>query len=132
MTAPLLLPTPLPTAAGWQLTDYKPDLTLRGTAAPDGTITAVAEQIESGVMWAIQRAVCSCTSARMTQLRLYDSAVDVDRILSGSNAGNLDEAEYPAGLLLASGRQLVAQWTGADSGSKAALRLQVAVLRYGG
>lgn len=116
----------------WQLTDYKPALTLTGKADNTGTATLTAPSpVDPGNMWAIQRAVVTSSSTSAPQVRLYDSPVTVPvNLLSGSNAGNYDEADYPAGpgLLVDQSRQLVAVFTGCDPGAACTVRFQIGVL----
>jgi hypothetical protein len=116
---------------GWQLTDYKPGLVLTAKAGADGSATVSAPTVEPGYMWAIQRAVSSSTSGKVPRLRLYDGSASAGNLLSGSNAGLYDEADYPAGpgMLVDQGRQLTAVWTGCDVGASCTLRLQVGVLQ---
>lgn len=122
------LPVYQPPAGSWAVTDYKPALKLTAKAIADGTATATAVQVDPGTMWMIQRAVCSTTSTAQTQLRLYEGSVAPANILSGSDSGDYDEADYPLGLLLDQSQQLVAQWAGCNAGDVCTLRLQVAVL----
>lgn len=123
------VPSYNPPGKGWQLVDYKPGLVLTATAGADGTATATAATVDPGFMWSVQRAVVSSTSVAQTSVRLYDSVVGAGNLLSGSNSGNYDEADYPAGLLVDQSRQLVAVWSGCDNNAKCTLRLQVAVLQ---
>lgn len=120
-----------PAAGGWAVVDYKPALTLTAKAGPDGTATATAAQIDVGYMWAIQRAVLSTSSTNGgTKARLYDGAVTAGSLLSGTDSGNYDEADYAAGpgMLVDQGRQLSVVWTGLNAGDTCTARLQVAVL----
>lgn len=116
--------------SGWAVVDYKPGLTLRSdpAAAGSGTMSVTFPQVDPGFLWSIQRAVVTSTSGAATRLRLYDSMVDPAFLLSGTDTGEYDEAEYPNGLLLDQGRQLVGVWTGASDGARGTVRLQVAVL----
>lgn len=115
---------------GWQLTDYKPGLTLTAKADATGVATVTGPQVDPGYMWAIQRATASSTSTRTPQLRIYDGSPSPANLLTGSDAGSYDEADFPAGpgLLVDQGRQLVAVWSGCDPGAACTLRLQIGVL----
>lgn len=130
------LPVYQGSAQGWALSDYKPDVILTsGLAGQDGIAVATGPQVDQGTMWAIQHAVCSSTSSSDTSLRLYDSAsVSVSALLSVSNSGNFDEAEWPSGpgLLLPQSRQLVAVWSGCSTGAVGTIRLQVALMTWAG
>lgn len=128
------LPVYTGSAQGWQLSDYKPDVILKSPpAGSDGRAVAIGPQVESGTMWAVQHAVCSSTSSTTTQLRIYDSqAANLESLLSVSNGGNFDEADWPSGpgLLIGQSRQLVAVWSSATTGAVGTLRLQVALLTW--
>ena len=123
------LPTYVGTSSSWQLVD--PGLAPSWTSQPaaGGVATIQTEQLRDDELWIIDRAVGTCTSTSKTTLRLYDSGVDVGRLLDGTAAGNLAVAEYPAGLVLRPSSCLVAQWQNASAGAVATLRLQVRQLR---
>jgi hypothetical protein len=97
--------------------------------AAGGLATAEARQLEDGELWVIDRAVVSCSSLTRTTLRLYESAADPGRYLSGSSAGNFDEADYPAGLQIPPSTSLLAVWAGASDGARGTLALQGRILR---
>jgi hypothetical protein len=122
------LPFSVPTSAGWQLADTK-WVRRRSAAAAGGVATIDVGQLGSEEMWLLDHAVVQCTSSASTRLRLYETVVDPLQLLDGSDKGNFDVADWPAGLLLSPGTSLVAQWTGAAAGAVAALTLQVRVLR---
>lgn len=125
------VPTYQAPGQGWQLVDYKPGLVLTAKAGADGTATVTGPQVDSGYMWAIQRAVASSNSTRAPQVRLYDGSPSPGNLLSGTNTGTYDEAEYAAGpgMLVDQGRQLIGVWTGCNPGDSCTLRLQVGVLQ---
>lgn len=126
------LPTYQAPGQGWQLTDYKPGLTLTGKADASGTATLTADPVPPGYMWAVQRAIVSSTTTTGNpKVRLYDSSVGNGNLLSGSDSGRYDEADYPAGpgMLVDQSRQLVAVWTGCQPGDVCTLRLQIGVLQ---
>jgi hypothetical protein len=124
-----LLPTFVGTSSSWQLVD--PALTPSWSSQPaaGGVARIDCGQLPEGELWLIDRAVVTCTSSTKTALRLYDSAVDNQRLISGSAAGNFDEADYPAGLALRPSSALIAVWSNAADGSIATLRLQARQLR---
>jgi hypothetical protein len=124
-----VLPTYVGSAAtSWQLVDWQtPSWSSQPAAA--GVARIDCDQLDSDELWLIDRAVVSCSSTAKTTLRLYDSGVDVLRLISGSSAGNFDEADYPGALVLRPSSQLVAVWSNADAGAVATLRLQVRQLR---
>jgi hypothetical protein len=128
----LQLPAPLPSGAGsWVVTDYRP-LTLTSAPAQDGTALAVAPQLELGELWLVDRAVVSCTSTTESVARVYENAAAPGFLLSGTASGNFDEADYPTGMLVQSGGQLLIVWTQASDGAVGTARLQVRVLRPAG
>lgn len=123
-----LLPSQIPTATGWVLADYRPEVTIRSQPAAGGQAIAYGEQLGSDYLWLIDHAVTSCTSSTDTALRMYADA-PTGFLLDGTDAGNFQVADWPAGLQLASGRQLCAVWSGASAGAVGTLGLQVRVLR---
>lgn len=123
MTVPL--PQPIPTASQWKPVDF---LRTRASTTPaaGGVATVELPQLADDELWVIGRSVVSCSSSTKTTLRFYESSVSPGRYLSGSIAGNFDEAEYPGvgGLQIAPATSLVAQWTGASNGAVGQLALQ--------
>jgi hypothetical protein len=131
VTAPLILPVPQPTAAaGWQVYAYR-TVTAQTPAAAGGLAQLTLPQLDSGVQWLIDHAVVQCTSTSYTALRLFDSQISPLALIDGSNSGNFDVADWPNGLTLQSGRQLLAQWSSASDGSVGTLMLQLRELRQG-
>lgn len=129
-----VLPSPLPTgASSWAVVDYRRETLTSGAATAEvggDTVTAYGSQLEQDEMWLVDRAVASCAPADDdTALRIYEGAVSPGRLLSGTRAGGFDEAEYPTGLLVQSGTQLLAVWSGVPAGGVGTLNLQVRVLR---
>lgn len=109
--------------------DYR-YITATSPAAAGGTATATFPQLGQEA-WLIDRAIASCTSSTETALRLYEGNPSPGFLLSGTARGNFDEADYPAGVLISPGTQLLAVWTLASDGAVGTLRLQVRVLRAG-
>jgi hypothetical protein len=136
VSAPFILPTAVPGGgSGWQYLGYKdpsPVLVTPPAAAGSGTMRVVGAQVPPQEQWVIDRAVVSSTSTSTTSVRLYDGSVAPGLLLSGSNAGNYDEADYPAGLLLGATSQLLVVWTGAGDGAVGTIRLQVRAYRMAG
>jgi hypothetical protein len=127
----VVLPQSIASTAGWQLVDWRTE-SLRTDPAAGGLATATADQLESDQLWLITRAVCFCTSAGQTSLRLYASTVSPGFLLDGSERGNFDVAEYPAGLQLHGGQQLVAQWSNAAAGSVGTVNVQYSLYQRTG
>ncbi len=126
----LQLPVPLATASGWQLSDFRPEVVLRSLPVKAGETAAIAygDQLDLSELWLIDHAVSTCTSSTKTVLRMYAGAPG-GVILDGTDSGNFQVADWPAGLQLAPGRQLCAVWSGASVGAVAELVLQVRVMR---
>lgn len=129
MTNNLILPTQLPTAAGWTLHDYAEVSGQSGPANAAGVATLELTQLDGDEMWLIDHAVASCTSAAVTELRWYASTVTARALLDGTSRGNFDVADWPAGLRLSPSQSLIARWTGATPGAVGTLALQLRVLR---
>jgi hypothetical protein len=116
------LPRSVAAASSWQLSDWL-DPVKTSQPAAGGTMQIEFRQLDVTEMWLIDRAVIQCNSAADTGLRLYVYPVGPLTMLSGSDTGNFDEAEYPEGLLVRPGQQLVAVWLGATTGAVGTLRL---------
>jgi hypothetical protein len=117
-------------ATGWALVDYLPEVTLRSAKVAVGETAAIAygDQLAGDVLWLIDHAVSSCTSATATSLRMYSGSPG-GLLIDGTDDGNFQVADWPNGLQVAPGRQLCAVWSNADVGSVGTLALQVRVLR---
>lgn len=125
--APVALPAG---ASSWAVTDYRPLTLTSGPAGADGIAQAVGEQLDLDELWLIDRAVVSCTSSTETKFRLYDGAVaSVGALRSGTRTGTFDEGDYPAGVLIQQGSQVLGVWSGCSVGAVGTLNLQVRVLR---
>lgn len=125
----IILPTATGgTATGWALVDFQ--IVQRTTdPAAGGTATLTLPQLAFDELWLVDHAVVSCTSQTSTTVRWYADTVDPARLLDGSDTGNFDVADWPAGLQLAPGSCLVSVWSGADDGAVGVLTLQARVLR---
>jgi hypothetical protein len=120
----VLVPTFIGGASSWSVADW---LEKEATSDPatGGLATITFPQLASDERWLIERAVCYCDSSTATTLRLYRSGLAPTALRSGSDTGNFDEADYPRGLVLFEGSQLIAQWSGASTGARGVLTLQV-------
>lgn len=128
-----ILPTSTTAPIGqWTLQDWGAPAATSSKAGADGIARAQFEALDVDVQWLVDRAVVTCNSGAITTLRLYDTEVLPGRLLSGSAAGNFDEAEYPSGLLIRPQSALVAVWTGCDPGAVGTIRLQTRVMRKPG
>lgn len=133
VSSPLILPTSLPAgAAGWQLVTWT-HYAATSTAAAGGVADAYFDQLDHDELWLVDRAVISCPGGDdTTELRLYDGEPAVSRLLSGSDRGTFDEADYPPGVLVEGTRQLVARWSSVPDGAVGSIRVQVRVMRRTG
>lgn len=123
------LPQPInQAAAGWQLVDFLRH-TVRTEPAAGSQAAVDLGQLDPDELWLVDRAVVSCDSTTKTSLRLYETTPDPLRLLSGSDLGNFDEADYPTGLQVAPSTSLVAVWSNASDGARGVLRLQGRVMR---
>lgn len=120
----LLLPQSQPATSAWQLSDFLRINLQSAAAGVNGLAVLDAGQLPSDELWLIDHAVISCTSANDTTLRLYESVADPLRLLDGSDRGNFDVADWPAGLQLHPSTSLVAVWAGATPGARGVLTLQ--------
>lgn len=117
------LPQPLPAVSGWALADWQ-QLTAQSGPATAGVATIELPQLGPSEQWLVDRLVVTCTSISSTTLRLYDSGVALGRLLDTTPAGNINTADYPAGLLVRPSSLLIAQWTGASAGAVGSITLQ--------
>ena len=124
----VVLPTSTSAVSRWQLVDFLRISRVTEPAA-GGEAWLDVGQLASDELWLIDRIVASCDSESRTTLRLYEAAVDPMRYLSGSSAGNFDEADYPAGLQVAPSESLLAVWTGAADGARGTLAIQGRIWR---
>jgi len=122
------VPTFMPAATSWQVVDW---MTTTYTSAPaaGGTATIELDQLETGEMWLVDHMVAQCTSSTATVMRLYADSVAPRYLRDGTDTGNFDVADWPAGLLVRPSSSLIAQWTGASDGALATLTLQARVMR---
>ena len=124
----LILPTAVSPASGWSLIDNL-SAAASSVAAAGGLATAEFAQLASEEMWLIDHAVVSCTSAIATAVRWYATSITPGELLDGSNVGNFDVGDWPAGLLLRPSQVLLVQWAGASAGSVGTVRIQYRLYR---
>lgn len=126
----LILPQPVPAAAGWQLADFRPRVVLTSPPAAGGKARAEGPQLGVDELWLIDHMVCSITAPG--QLRLYDSQEGPGFLLDGTETGSFDVADWPTGLQLAPSGFLLAVWTGVPDGAVGTIAAQVRVMRQVG
>jgi hypothetical protein len=122
------LPSPLPTASGWQVVDNRL-VKLQSQPAAGGLATITFDQLATDEMWLVDQMVVLCDSTTPTTMRLYENSVTPTSIRSGSDRANFDEGEWAGGLLVRPGTSLVAQWGSCSDGAHATLTLQARILR---
>lgn len=123
------LPIQVPASSSWQLVDWIARTVTSGPAGADGVATAEFEQLDLDIMWLVDHMVCQCTSTTDTRMRLYSTVAAPGALLDGSDRGNFDVGDWPAGLLVRPSTYLLAQWTGASAGAVCTLTAQIRVFR---
>jgi len=124
----VLLPQPLPATGGWQLVDWRDD-SYTSPPAAGGVATITLPQLDSAERWQLTHMVASCAGTAAPAMRLYLGSVQPLNFRDGTASGAFDVADWPMGLMLPPGAQLIAQWTGCNTGDVAALSLQANVYR---
>jgi hypothetical protein len=124
----VLLPQPISVSAGWQLVDWI-DESYASAPASGGAATITLPQLSDGERWQLTHMVAFSTSTAAPQMRLYLDSVSPLRLRDGTNTGIFDVADWPMGLMVPPGSQLIAQWTGCNAGDVGVLALQANVLR---
>jgi hypothetical protein len=119
------------TAAGWVLTDFANPPQLVSAPAVAGSCRVMLPALDLTERWSIDHAVVACTSPTPTSVRWYADVADAAHLLDGSNSGNFDVAEWPAGLQIAPGTSLLVVWSGAADGAVGTVTLQGRVYRRG-
>lgn len=88
-----------------------------------GTCTATMRVIDDDA-WQVGHMVVQNTSSSPTRARVYDSpALTPPTLLDGTNAGNLDIADYASPLPLGRGRQVIVVWSGVSDGAVGTVRV---------
>lgn len=127
----LILPESIGSATGWTLADYR-TLTLTTGPAAAGSARGAGPQLDLDELWLVDHMVAVCDSTTDTRLRVYETAEAPGFLLDGTGSGNFDVADWPNGLQVQPGRQLLAVWTGASNAAVGTLNLQLRVLRRAG
>lgn len=122
------LPIQLAPAAAWLIQDYRRTVVTSSPAA-GGIAQAQLPQVPQDELWLVERIVVRCTSAATTAARLYLDQITDANILDGSRSGNFDVADQGSPIQVPGGSVLLCQWTGADNGAIATLRVQIVVLK---
>lgn len=126
--AGLILPRQVAgSASGWTLIDFV-TLQARSDPAAGGRAAIEFDQLDTNELLLVDHAVVFCDSAAPTSVRWYAGGEDPQRLLDGSDRGNFDVADWPAGLQLTATSLLVV-WSGATDGAIGALTAQARLLR---
>lgn len=96
----------------------------RSAIVAAGQADVILGPVPVGFVWRISRAVVSSTSALVPIARLYKDRVNVANLVSGTDAGNFDEAEYPTGLQLQGGQRLIIRFTNATNGAECSASIE--------
>jgi hypothetical protein len=124
------LPTSISPASQWQFSDWK---TLKGTATTDpfGFAVLTLDAVPDGELWLFDRVVVASNGAPLTTVRLWDSTrgSGTDVVDGTDNPVRFAVAEYPNGMPFRSGSQLIATWSGGDSGMTCFFRAQIRIFR---
>lgn len=129
MTVPL--PQPIASSSRWQLFDWIDQQYTSGPAA-GGIAHIELPQLASNERWQLTHMVCSCSSTSATSLRLYLGSATVPNLRDGTDSGNFNVADWPAGLMVPPSSALIAQWSGASDGATGTLTLQASIYRLSG
>lgn len=119
----LTLPESTSAAAAWQVVDFL-TLRLRTEPASGGRAAVETDQLDPHELWLIDHMVASCDSSTATRVRLYEGAEDPLWLLDGSDQGNFDVGDWPAGLQVGGASTLLVVWTGASNGARGVLTVQ--------
>lgn len=125
------LPTPVPSASGWGLSDYRWLTAQSSPAAADGRMVVELEQLDPDEMWLVDQAVVTTTSSTPTSARYYAGGQGAASLIDGTASGNFDVGWWPNGLLIEASTRLLVVWDGASLGAVATWRGQLRVLRKG-
>jgi hypothetical protein len=94
-----------------------------------GVVVAIFGPVPLGFTWEVDRAVVSSTSSTVTEARMFKDVVANHNLVSGSAAGNFDEADYSEPIRLQGGQRLIVRWTGASPGARSTARAEGRIFR---
>lgn len=124
----VLVPSPLPVVAAWQLVDWL-DQSYTGTAGDDGVALITLPTLPDNERWQLTHMVAGCASTASTSMRLYLDSVANLALRDGTASGAFDVADWAMGLMVPPSRSLLARWTGCNPGDPVFLTLQANILR---
>lgn len=127
MTVPL--PTTLPAVSSWSLVDWLDRSYTSDPAAADGTALITLDALADDTRWQLTHMVAGCATTAAPQMRLYLDSVANGNLRDGTSSGAFDVADWPGGLMVPPGRQLLARWTGCTPGDVAILSVQANIYR---
>jgi hypothetical protein len=126
MTVPV--PTAVPATSSWRVADWL-DRAYNSTPAAGGAALLTLPALPDNERWQLTHMVAACTSTTTTALRLYLDSVAPASFRDGTNSGNFNVADWPQGLWIPPGRQLLAQWTGCSDAAIGTLTVQAVIYR---
>lgn len=122
MTAPV--PRPLPTTSAWSVYDWL-DRSYTGAADATGTATVRLPAVPDAQRWQLTHMVAAATTtAPAPQMRLYLDSVSLGTLRDGTTSGVFDVADWPLGLWIPAGAELLAVWTSLHPGDPVTLNMQ--------
>lgn len=94
-------------------------------ATATGVMTAVADVVEQGFLWLVERIVIGTSSTTDTACGIYVGPTQTDIYRRDfTDTGNDDVAEYGPPLLVSPGVALTLLWTGASLGAQGFTSIQ--------
>lgn len=126
MTLPV--PSALPATSSWAVADWL-DRSYSTAAAAGGVALLTLPAVPDNERWQLTHMVAGCSSTAATSMRLYLDSVSPASFRDGTDRGNFDVADWPMGLWIPPGRQLLAQWTGCSAGAVGTLTVQAVIFR---
>jgi hypothetical protein len=126
----LTVPAPysLPVTRSWQIADWA-DRTYTAAADSTGVALVTLEQLPDNERWQLTHMVAGAQTAAAPSLRLYLDSVSNGNLRDGTDVGAFGVADWPMGLMIPPGRQLLARWTGCNPGDQVFLTLQANIIR---
>lgn len=95
---------------------YKSAISVAG--ATSGIAVATFDQVPSGTKWMVDRLIVSLPGATGYAYVYDDPSMGQRSLLDGTTTGAFAPGDYPAGMLIDEGQQLVVQWQGVPVGSE--------------
>jgi hypothetical protein len=127
-----MIPRPITTGYPEQVLLDQKSVTIQTRPAAAGVCTATFAQVDAGRLWLVDRLVVNCSSTTPTKAYVYDdSTPSTPALLGGTNSGNFDYDDTQNPYLIAAGKTLTVQWTGASAAAVGVVRIQYRLLTAG-